>query len=132
MHTSYAYIVVVCIPLLSSCIHTLVLRLVLLASILYAYSVFHTSCTEFLCACHNVMSKLSDTVRYLGRVTCHLSPVTQPEKTRTQKPECLHNRKHKCNRRSTNGLRDYELSRLSNTTATKSVVRGVVVVMRSD
>ena len=78
MHTSYAYIVVVCIPLLSSCIHTLVLRLVLLASILYAYSVlvFHTSCTEFLCACHNVMSKLSDTVRYLGRVSCHLSPVT--------------------------------------------------------
>ena len=144
MHTSYAYIVVVCIPLLSSCIHTLVLRLVLLASILYAYSVFHTSCTEFLCACHNVMSKLSDTVRYLGRVSCHLSPVTchlspvtchhlsPNQKTRTQKPECLHNRKHKCNRRSTNGLRDYELSRLSNTTATKSVVRGVVVVMRSD
>ena len=83
------------------------------------------------------MSKLSDTVRYLGRVSCHLSPVTchhlsPNQKTRTQKPECLHNRKHKCNRRSTNGLRDYELSRLSNTTATKSVVRGVVVVMRSD
>ena len=57
---------------------------------------------------------------------------TRPVYPDSKKPECLHNRKHKCNRRSTNGLRDYELSRLSNTTATKSVVRGVVVVMRSD